>query len=66
MEDYQWGEGRGGVGEKVRGIRSINGRYKIDGEVKNSMKNGEAKELICMIHGRELKWGNDGGRRGTG
>ena len=30
MEDYQWGEGRGWVGEKVRGIRSINGRYKID------------------------------------
>ena len=33
------------------------------GEVKNSsMGNGEAKELICMTHGHELRWGNDGGR----
>ena len=29
MECYQWG-GRGKMGEKVQGIRSINGRYKID------------------------------------
>ena len=30
MEGYQWG-GRGGrMGEKVQGLRSINGRYKID------------------------------------
>ena len=28
MESYQWGEVR--MGEKVQGIRSINGRYKID------------------------------------
>ena len=30
MEGYQWGRGRGRMGEKVQGIRSINGRYKID------------------------------------
>ena len=30
------------------------------------MENGEAKELICMTHGHELRWGNAGGRRGTG
>ena len=36
------------------------------GEVKHSMGNGEAKELICITHGHELRWGNDGGRRGTG
>ena len=31
MEDYQWGGGGGGEwGENVQGIRSINGRYKID------------------------------------
>ena len=36
------------------------------GEVKNSMGNGEAKELICMTHRHELKWENNGGRRGTG
>ena len=38
------------MGEKLQGIRSINGRYKIDvgGVVKNSIGKGEAKELICM------------------
>ena len=30
------------------------------GEGKNSIGNEEAKELICMIHGHELKWGNAG------
>ena len=30
MEDYQQGVGWGRVEEKVQGIRSINGRYKID------------------------------------
>ena len=30
MESYQQGEGGGRKGEKVQGIRSINGRYKID------------------------------------
>ena len=56
----EWGE----MGEKVQGIKSINGSYKIDrGEVKNSMGNGEAKELICMTHGHELRGRNVGGRR---
>ena len=32
------------------------------GEVKNTIGNGEAKELICMTHGHELSWGNVGGR----
>ena len=31
-------------------------------EVKNSIGNGEAKELICMTHGHELKRGKVGGR----
>ena len=39
------GRGRGRMGEKVQGIRSIYGRYKIDEEVKNSIGNGEFKEL---------------------
>ena len=30
MEGYQWGVGGGRMVEKVQGIRSINGRYKID------------------------------------
>ena len=59
------GVGEGRMGEKVQGIRSINCRYKIDnGEVKNSIGNGEAKELICTTHGHELRrGGNTGGRR---
>ena len=32
MESYQWGGGGGRMGEKVQGIRSINGRYKIEGD----------------------------------
>ena len=64
MEGYQWGQG--GNGEKVQGIRSINGRYKIDGEVKNGIGNGKAKELICMTHGHELRWGIAGQNGVTG
>ena len=30
MEGYQWGVGGEIMGEKLQGIRSINGRYKID------------------------------------
>ena len=30
MEGYQWGGKTGRIGEKVQGIRSIIGRYKID------------------------------------
>ena len=42
-------EGVGGRrGEKVQGIRSINGRYKIDGMVKNSTGNEEAKNLYLL------------------
>ena len=59
------GSRRRGNGEKVQGKRSTNGNYKIDREVKNSMGNGEAKELICITDGHELRWGNDGGKGGT-
>ena len=30
MEGYQQGKGAGRMGEKVQGIKSINGRYKIN------------------------------------
>ena len=48
---------RGGekMGEKVQGIRSINGRYEIDTGVKNSMENGKIKELMCTTHGYEVR-----------
>ena len=32
------------------------------GEVKNSMGNGEAKEVLCTTHGHELRGGDGGGR----
>ena len=51
------------MGEKIQGMRSINGRYKIDrGRLR--MRNGEAEELICMTHGHELRWEGAGGERG--
>ena len=34
------------------------------GEVKNSIGNGEAKELKCTTHGYELRWRSAGGRGG--
>ena len=58
----------GRMGEEVQEIRNIIGRYKIDGEVKNYIGNGEAKELICTTHGHELKGGMlvGGGLQGRG
>ena len=66
MEGYQGGCERGREGKKEQGISSINGRQKIDGEIKNNIGNEEAKELICsymfMTHGHELKGGMQVGR----
>ena len=53
MEGYQQ-EGRGkGTGNKQHKLQ-VENRQK---GVKNSMGNGEAKELICMTHGHELRGG---------
>ena len=57
MEGYQRGEGGGEWGKKVQGIRSINGRQKIRQRQVNSIGNGQAKELVCMTYGYELRWG---------
>ena len=58
VKGYQWGGGEKKIGEKIQGIRSIIGRYKIDrGELKSNVGNGEAKELICTTHGHELSRG---------
>ena len=68
MEVYQQGGG-GGMGEKVQGISSINGRYKIDSGRLSIGNDGEAKELRCMTHGHELRrgekasWSRGQGRR---
>ena len=46
------------MGKKVQGIRSISGRHKIrQEEGKNSIGNGEDKELICTTHGHGLRGG---------
>ena len=62
------GEGEGGMREKVQGISSIRGRYKIDrGRLRVVyIGNGEAKELLCMTHGYELREENAGGRKVRG
>ena len=39
---------------------------KYTGEVKNSIGNGEAKELICTTHGHELRGGDGRGRADAG
>ena len=43
----------------MRGLRSTHWwAQNRQGEVKNSIGNGEAKELICTTHGHELRgWG---------
>ena len=59
--------GRGENGGKDTGNKKHKQQIQNrQGEVKNSIGNVEAKELTCMTHGHELKWGNDGGRGGTG
>ena len=57
MEVYQWG-GR----EVMRGKGTGNKKHNRlaqnrQGEVKNSVGNGEAKELPCATHGHELRVG---------
>ena len=59
LEGYQLGGRRGRMGEMVQGLRSTNWQVEnIQGEVKNSIGNGIAKELTCMTHGHELRGGD--------
>ena len=39
--------------EMVKRLRRIISRNKIDGDVKNCIRNGKAKELTCMTHQHE-------------
>ena len=55
MGGYQWGKGWENEG-KVTGDKQH--KWQVEnrqGEVKNSIGNVEAKELMCMIHGHELR-----------
>ena len=61
MEGYQLGGG------KVLGLRSKIGWNKtVRGRVKNSIGNGDAKEVTCMTHEHELRGWIPGGKGDTG
>ena len=59
MEGYQQEGGEGRMGEKIQGKKKHNWQVQNrQGEGKNSIGNGEAKELMYMTHGYELRgWG---------
>ena len=56
------GSGQRENGGKVQGIRSINGRYKIDRGRLRIVWEMEKPKNSYITHGHELRWGNDGGR----
>ena len=67
MEGNQWGGGGGMTLEKG----TVNKKHKWQvqnrqGEVKNSIGNGEAKDLICATHEHELRQGECWRERGEG
>ena len=66
MEGCQWGGEWGRMGENTGNKKHKWQVQNKQGEVKNNLGNVEAKELMCMTHGHELRWGNDGGRWDTG
>ena len=56
----EWEQERGGKGTANKQHKwQVKNRQ---GEGKNSIGNVEAKELICVTHGHELKGGNVGGK----
>ena len=62
MEGYQQGEEMGEWERKGTGNKKH--KWQVEnrqGEVKNSIGNGEAKELICTTHGHELRGRDAGG-----
>ena len=50
FDGFQMREECGGMGEDVRGLRSTN-RQNSHGDVKYSVGNGAAREVIHMTHG---------------
>ena len=50
--------GREENGGKVIGNKNKRQVENRQGKVKSSMRNREAKELICTTPGHELRWGN--------
>ena len=62
MDGYQWGGGGVSIGNKKHNWQVQNRQ----GQVKNSIGNGEAKKFICLTHGHELGEGNAGGNGDSG
>ena len=59
LHGCQIGGDCGGMGEEVRGLRSTNRQLQNSrGDIKYSIGNGVAKELIRMTHGHEQWWGD--------
>ena len=55
MEGFQWGVGREKQGGKGTGKKKH--KWQVEnrqGEIKNSIGNGETKELICMTPGHDM------------
>ena len=50
MEGYQWGGGKGRMGERVQGIRSIIGKYKIDRGRLRIVWEMEKPKNLSLIH----------------
>ena len=55
MSAGRWGGKNGGIGTENK--KHEWWAQNRQGEVKNSMGNGEAKELMCTTHGHELRGG---------
>ena len=59
------GRGKGEKGRKGTGIKEHNWQVQNrQGDIKNSIGNGEAKEFICMTHGHEQRGKGDCWREG--
>ena len=56
------------MGDNVQGLRNTNRQVQNrQGDVKNSIGNGKAKELTRTTHGHKLRGGQiTGGKEGTG
>ena len=64
--EITWRVISGGMGGG-KGTENNQHKWQVEnrqGEVKNSIGNVEAKELISMTHGHELQWGTVGGGMG--
>ena len=63
LDGYQLGGSRGRMGEKVQELRSTYWQVQNrQGDVKKTVGNRVAKELVCITHGHEISQGRNGQR----